>query len=83
MSEVKDQLFKILTSLLSDGFEEFKKFLSHRDDPIPRCHLEAADRMTTVELMVQKYLPDGAKDITVEILEKMNMNHLAQNLRNC
>ncbi|XP_030288656.1 uncharacterized protein LOC115591116 isoform X2 [Sparus aurata] len=76
-------LHGILKNLELEDFKTFQRLLNLRSDPIPVCQLEAADRMRTVDLMVQQYHAEGAKQVTEEILRKMNFNHLVdQQLRN-
>ncbi|XP_036971150.1 uncharacterized protein LOC119028864 isoform X2 [Acanthopagrus latus] len=69
-------LHGILKNLQLEDFKTFQRLLNLRSDPIPICQLEAADRMRTVDLMVQQYHAEGAKQVTEEILRKMNFNHL-------
>ncbi|KAM8746358.1 uncharacterized protein AB9X84_017238 isoform 2-T2 [Acanthopagrus schlegelii] len=69
-------LHGILKNLELEDFKTFQRLLNLRSDPIPICQLEAADRMRTVDLMVQQYHAEGAKQVTEEILRKMNFNHL-------
>ncbi|XP_056133851.1 uncharacterized protein LOC130110698 [Lampris incognitus] len=79
--EMRDVLLNILSALKEDQLRIFQKHLSLLEDPIHVCVLETADRMTTVERMVQKYLARGAKDITVDILKKMEFIQLAEDLQ--
>ncbi|XP_064857090.1 uncharacterized protein LOC115122706 isoform X5 [Oncorhynchus nerka] len=47
---------------------------------ISKGHLEDADRLVTVDRMVQSYCDDGAVKITLEILRKLDQNKLADEL---
>ncbi|XP_005732447.1 uncharacterized protein LOC102199075 [Pundamilia nyererei] len=71
------QLLQMLNRLGSEDLKTFQRFLSLRTDPISVSRLEAADRTRTVDLMVQKYHAEGAKEVTEEILRKMSYNQLA------
>uniref|UniRef100_A0AAY5EIV3 B30.2/SPRY domain-containing protein n=1 Tax=Electrophorus electricus TaxID=8005 RepID=A0AAY5EIV3_ELEEL len=79
---------KLLLDILEElKIEDLKKFQWHLinsvedDKRIPKSHLENTDRLDTVDKMVQKYGPNGAVEITLAILKKMNLNHLAAPLR--
>ncbi|XP_035382041.1 NACHT, LRR and PYD domains-containing protein 3-like [Electrophorus electricus] len=83
-----DNISKLLLDILEElKIEDLKKFQWHltnsvEDDKcIPKSHLENTDRLDTVDKMVQKYDPDGAVEITLDILKKMNHNQLAESLR--
>lgn len=47
---------------------------------ISEGQLEDADRLVTVDRMVQNYCDEGAVKITLEILRKMDQNNLADEL---
>uniref|UniRef100_A0A3B1KGX1 Pyrin domain-containing protein n=1 Tax=Astyanax mexicanus TaxID=7994 RepID=A0A3B1KGX1_ASTMX len=51
---------------LNNGIKEFR--------PIPKAQLENADRTDMVDIIVQCYKGNGAVDITLSILRKMNKN---------
>lgn len=74
-------LLRMLNSLGKEDLKTFQRLLSLRSDPIPVCRLEAADRIRTVDLMVQQYHTEGAKEVTEEILRRMNYNQLADDLQ--
>uniref|UniRef100_A0A668TK17 Uncharacterized protein n=1 Tax=Oreochromis aureus TaxID=47969 RepID=A0A668TK17_OREAU len=57
------QLLQMLNCLGSEDLKTFQRFLSLRTDPISVSRLEAADRARTVDLMVQKYHAEGAKEL--------------------
>uniref|UniRef100_A0AAY5ER91 NACHT, LRR and PYD domains-containing protein 12-like n=1 Tax=Electrophorus electricus TaxID=8005 RepID=A0AAY5ER91_ELEEL len=83
-----DNISKLLLDILEElKIEDLKKFQWHLsnsvedDKRIPKSHLENTDRLDTVDKMVQKYGPDGAVEITLDILKKMNHNQLAETLR--
>lgn len=74
-------LLKVLDSLRSEDMKVFQHLLSLQSDPIPISRLEAADRTRTVDLMVQRYHSEGAKQVTEEILRTMNYKQLADQLQ--
>lgn len=74
-------LLRILDSLRSEDLKIFQRLLSLQSDPIPVGRLEAADRSRTVDLMVQQYHTEGAKQVTEEILRTMNYKQLADQLQ--
>lgn len=74
-------LLSILDSLGSEDLKFFQRLLSLQSDPIPVGRLEAADRIRTVDLMVQQYHTEGAKQVTEEILRTMNYKQLADQLQ--
>lgn len=73
-------LLNMLNSLQSEDLKLFQYHLSLWSDPIPISRLEAADRTRTVDLMVQQYQTEGAKDIAKTILRTMGCNQLASEL---
>lgn len=74
-------LHSILDSLGSEDLKFFQRLLSLQSDPISVGRLEAADRIRTVDLMVQQYHTEGAKQVTEEILRTMNYKQLADQLQ--
>lgn len=74
-------LLRVLDSLGSEDIKFFQRLLSLQSDPIPISRLEAADRTRTVDLMVQQYCSEGAKQVTEEILRTMNYKQLADQLQ--
>nr|XP_046246973.1 uncharacterized protein LOC124060274 [Scatophagus argus] len=76
-TEVTTLLLNTLNSLGQEDFQTFKHRLRLQPDPIPNCRLEAAERTKTVDLMVQQYHTEGAKNIAENILRKMKYNQLA------
>ena len=79
-ADVTSLLLDALKSLHADDLKTFQHFLSLQPDPIPRCQLEEADRTRTVDLMVQKYQADGAKQLVQSVLRRMDYNQLADDL---
>ncbi|XP_031667306.1 uncharacterized protein LOC116358963 isoform X6 [Oncorhynchus kisutch] len=78
----------LLTSLQELTEEQLKIFQSHLTigrmldfPPIPESQLENTDRQDTVDQMVKRYGPEGAVEITVEILREMNQHDLAKKLQ--
>ncbi|XP_029595392.1 NACHT, LRR and PYD domains-containing protein 1b allele 3 [Salmo trutta] len=76
-------LLGALAELVSEELELFQWHLIHSVEgfpSIPRGQLEYATRLVTVDRMVQQYHEDGAVEITLEILRKMDQNNLADEL---
>ncbi|XP_042172081.1 uncharacterized protein LOC121845237 isoform X3 [Oncorhynchus tshawytscha] len=78
----------LLTTLQELTEEQLKIFQSHLTigrmlgfPPIPESQLENTDRQDTVDQMVERYGPEGAVEITVEILREMNQHDLAKKLQ--
>ncbi|XP_051796555.1 NACHT, LRR and PYD domains-containing protein 3-like [Acanthochromis polyacanthus] len=77
-------LLGILQDLGAEEFKEFKFFLWQKgaleDFPaIPKCDLENADRMDTVDEMLKTYCINTMK-VTVMVLAKISKNDLVQNI---
>lgn len=70
----------MLEQMTSDDLGLFHSLLSKRSDPVPMGRLEAADQRRTVDLMLQQYQAGGAREVTREILGKMNLKQLANQL---
>uniref|UniRef100_A0A3B4YIB6 Pyrin domain-containing protein n=1 Tax=Seriola lalandi dorsalis TaxID=1841481 RepID=A0A3B4YIB6_SERLL len=76
-------LLRTLEDLGAEDFHKFKWFLQQKgvleDLPsIPKSRLESADRMATVDLMVQTYCINTVK-VTKMVLVKINQNDLVEN----
>ncbi|KAG7265187.1 hypothetical protein CRUP_030301, partial [Coryphaenoides rupestris] len=78
--KVKEALLDALNQLSITDFHTFQTRLRWHDNSIPCSSLEGAERITTVDIMTQKYLPSGAKKITIDVLKSMNLNDLAVRL---
>lgn len=78
--QVKDTLLNTMNHLSTTEFHIFQKHLTWLPDPIPPGSLDGADRITTVDKIIQKFLQSGAKMITIDILRRMNLNNLAVGL---
>uniref|UniRef100_A0A3Q0T6J6 Pyrin domain-containing protein n=1 Tax=Amphilophus citrinellus TaxID=61819 RepID=A0A3Q0T6J6_AMPCI len=73
-------LMDILRHLGNEEFKEYKWYLQKHDflkdfPPIPKSRLEEADRMDTVDLMVQTYSHQYL-EVNWKILRLMNRNDL-------
>uniref|UniRef100_A0A8C7VWT6 Pyrin domain-containing protein n=1 Tax=Oncorhynchus mykiss TaxID=8022 RepID=A0A8C7VWT6_ONCMY len=82
-SSMLDVLDLLLTKLVSEELKLFQWHLIHGVEgftSIPRGQLENANRLVTVDRMVQQYHEDGAVKITLEILRKMDQNKMADEL---
>ncbi|XP_050926884.1 NLR family CARD domain-containing protein 3 isoform X2 [Lates calcarifer] len=80
-----EDLLNTLEDLGDEEFSKFKWFLQQPDSlqgflSIRKRDLETADRLKTVDLMVQTYRLPGAVEVTRKILEKINRNDLVQSL---
>lgn len=76
-------LLDVLKCLTEEKFEDFKFYLRQDDilpgrKPLQLADLEKANRTKTVDLMVQTYRRDGAKEVTKEVLRKINRNDLVE-----
>ena len=78
-------MLKILENLGEEDFEKFQWHLKQPGNhleglqPIPTSHLENADRMKTVDLMVQNYT-SASEQILNNVLEEIGRNDLAAEL---
>uniref|UniRef100_A0A4W4F4U4 Pyrin domain-containing protein n=1 Tax=Electrophorus electricus TaxID=8005 RepID=A0A4W4F4U4_ELEEL len=78
------QLLYILEDLNAEDLKKFQWHLTNSvedDSRIPKSQLKNTYRHDTVDKMMQKYGPVGAVEITLFILNKMNLNYLAETLR--
>ncbi|KAM4602942.1 protein NLRC3-like [Polymixia lowei] len=78
-------LFRTLQDLGGSELKEFQWFLCQDDvlhgfPAMPKSLLEKADRLDTVNQMVQTYGHQGALEITLEILGEINRKDLVQRL---
>uniref|UniRef100_A0AAY5EXQ2 NACHT domain-containing protein n=1 Tax=Electrophorus electricus TaxID=8005 RepID=A0AAY5EXQ2_ELEEL len=76
----KEQLLFTLNDLETEDLNIFQWHLKNGVEGflcIPKSQLEKSNRPDTVDKMVQKYGPNGAVEITLIILKKMNHNQLA------
>ncbi|XP_050963869.1 NACHT, LRR and PYD domains-containing protein 12 isoform X2 [Labeo rohita] len=81
MASVKQLLNDTLDDLEEKELKRFKSYL-REDGPIPVSVLEKADATDTVDQMLDRFGPERAVKITLDILKKMNQNHLAEQLEN-
>ncbi|XP_067430237.1 uncharacterized protein [Thunnus thynnus] len=80
----KEELLKTLQELGDDEFRNFKWHLEELDilegySLIPICHLEKADRLDTVNKIVQTYNHQPV-EVVKKILKKINRNDLVEKL---
>ena len=86
MEKLKEVLLDCLRDLGSEDFKEFKWYLWQRGlldgfKAIPKCQLENADRMDTVDQMFKSYCINTIK-VTSVILKKMKKNDVVKHLSN-
>ncbi|XP_071246161.1 uncharacterized protein [Salvelinus alpinus] len=77
-------LLDILEELGRGDLKRFQWYLIKGVDEFPSIsegQLEDADKLVTVDRMVQSYCDEGAVKITLEILRKMGRNNLAEELK--
>ncbi|XP_039530234.1 tripartite motif-containing protein 16-like protein isoform X1 [Pimephales promelas] len=79
MASVSEQLLAALDDLDADELKRFKwRFKNHYC--VSSAALDKADPPDTVDLMMKRFGPEEAVKIMVEILRKMNQNHVADKL---
>ncbi|XP_050957958.1 NACHT, LRR and PYD domains-containing protein 6 [Labeo rohita] len=81
MASVKRKLYDTLDDLEEEKLKRFKSYL-REDGNIKVSVLEKADATDTVDQMLDRFGPERAVKITLDILKKMNQNHLAKQLEN-
>uniref|UniRef100_A0A3Q2TGX8 Pyrin domain-containing protein n=1 Tax=Fundulus heteroclitus TaxID=8078 RepID=A0A3Q2TGX8_FUNHE len=78
-------IFLLRTLLKLINFRKFVGFLSEHTKPgyksIPHGKLEDKDRLDTAKLLTAHYGSQDALLVTVDILEEINQNDLAQRLQ--
>ncbi|KAF4114104.1 hypothetical protein G5714_004327 [Onychostoma macrolepis] len=77
MASVKDLLVDSLKELVEADLKEFQWKLKNDHECIPQSEMENADRLKTVDKLVDCFGPEEAVKITVDILRKMKQNDLA------
>ncbi|XP_051747975.1 tripartite motif-containing protein 16-like isoform X3 [Ctenopharyngodon idella] len=81
MASVSDHLLDALDDLDTDELKRFKWRLKNHKG-FSRTALQKADAPDTVDLMMKCFGPEEAVKIMVDILRKMNQNHVAEQLEN-
>uniref|UniRef100_A0A6Q2XQ62 B30.2/SPRY domain-containing protein n=1 Tax=Esox lucius TaxID=8010 RepID=A0A6Q2XQ62_ESOLU len=87
-TSVTDRLMATLEELNNKEIKKFQWYLKQPDglishmgfNHIPNGKLQGAEREGTVDMMVQRYGCDNAKEISMEIFKKMNRKDLAERL---
>uniref|UniRef100_A0A9J8DE82 Pyrin domain-containing protein n=1 Tax=Cyprinus carpio carpio TaxID=630221 RepID=A0A9J8DE82_CYPCA len=82
MASDKVLLLNSLKDLREAELKEFQWHLKNDHESISESEMEKADRLKTVDKMVECFGPEEALKITVKILKKMNQNSLAVELEN-
>ncbi|XP_051993680.1 NACHT, LRR and PYD domains-containing protein 12-like [Xyrauchen texanus] len=81
MASIPEQLLETLDELEENKLKRFKWHLKQVGS-ISAGELENTDAIDTVDLMVERYEPEEAVKITLNILKKMKQNQLAEELKN-
>lgn len=86
MATQKEVLLGILEDLGAEDFKKFKWYLQQKEvlegfPAIRKSRLENADRVDTLEQMVQNYCINTIKVLKI-VLVKMNKNDLMENIPN-
>ncbi|XP_059212123.1 NLR family CARD domain-containing protein 3-like [Centropristis striata] len=86
MATPKEVLLRTLEDLGAEDFKKFKWYLQQQEvleglPAIPKSRLEGADRMDTVDQMVQNYCLNTIK-VTRTVLVEINQNELVKKLSN-
>ncbi|KAK2892412.1 hypothetical protein Q8A67_012400 [Cirrhinus molitorella] len=76
---MSEQLLDTLDALDNEKLKRFKWHLK-QDAHASAVDLENSDTVDTVDLMMTCCGPEGAMEITLNILRKMKLNHLAEDL---
>lgn len=81
MASVLELLYKTLDDLEQGDLKRFRSLLK-QDKRIGAGKLENADATDIVDMMMDSYGPEEAVKITLNILSRINQNHLAEELQN-
>ncbi|XP_034450162.1 NACHT, LRR and PYD domains-containing protein 12-like isoform X1 [Hippoglossus hippoglossus] len=84
MAAVTELLLGTLEDLADEELKSFKWFLQQAEIPegfpaIPKSHLEKADRLDTLDLIVHTY-QEHSMEVTMKVLTKISRNDLVQRL---
>lgn len=82
MAPVDELLLKILDDLDSKKLHRFKWLLKKNHASISTADTENAEATGVVDIMVARFTSAGAVKVMLDILRKMNENHLAEQLEN-
>uniref|UniRef100_A0A8C2FEI7 Uncharacterized protein n=1 Tax=Cyprinus carpio TaxID=7962 RepID=A0A8C2FEI7_CYPCA len=81
MASIKELLVNSLKDLVKHDLKEFQWHLKNHKGFF-KSEMEEKDVFDTVDKMVARFGAEEAVKITVDILKKMNQNHLAEELEN-
>lgn len=86
MTAVRELLLETLDDLGDEELKIFKWFLQQAEildefPAIPKSHLDKADRLDTLDLIVQTYNKQSV-EVTKKVLTKMSRNDLVQRFSN-
>ncbi|XP_048854129.1 protein NLRC3-like isoform X2 [Brienomyrus brachyistius] len=82
-TSLTDLLLDYLKDLSDEELKEFKLRLPVNKElkPLPKGQMKTSGRTDFAEMMMNSYSKAGALKVTLEILKKMNLNDLAQRLK--
>ncbi|XP_048856624.1 NACHT, LRR and PYD domains-containing protein 12-like [Brienomyrus brachyistius] len=82
-TSLTDLLLDYLNDLSDEELKEFKLRLPVNKElkPLPKGQMKTLGRTDFAEMMMNSYSKAGALKVTLEILKKMNLNDLAQRLK--
>uniref|UniRef100_A0A8C2Q0R2 Pyrin domain-containing protein n=1 Tax=Cyprinus carpio TaxID=7962 RepID=A0A8C2Q0R2_CYPCA len=78
-SDYNQKWKQLLADLDTDKLKRFKWLLKNYYS-VSATDLEKADAPDTVDLMIKRFGPEEVVKITMDILRKMNQNHVAEEL---
>lgn len=85
MASVQEIILDILLELVDEDLKTFQFYLYSTPckgfPQIPKSRVHGADRVCTVDHLVQTYGYDGAVMVTVDILERMKLKLWAETLK--
>ncbi len=81
MASVKELLLKSLEELKKEDLEKFQWYLEKDHECITTSDMENADRLQTVDKLVESFGPEEAVKITVCMLEKIMRKDLVEQLK--
>ncbi|RXN13519.1 LRR and PYD domains-containing 6-like protein [Labeo rohita] len=81
MAAIKELLLRFMDELETEKLNRFKWYLKNNKS-VSAAAIENANATGMVDIMVARFTPEQAVQVMLEILRKMNENHLAEQLEN-